>query len=60
MQVVRVPPVVAKPSPTAAVYAWTPLSATGTALLLTAIAPRLYLRAAAGEVGRILLGTLTG
>jgi lactate permease len=58
MEVVRVPPVVAKPSPTAAVFAWTPLSATGTALLFTAIAAALYLRLPPGEVGRILLGTL--
>ena len=58
MEVVRVPPVVAKPSPTAAVFAWTPLSATGTALLLTAIAAALYLRLRPTEVGRILLGTL--
>jgi lactate permease len=58
MQVVRVPPVVATPSPTAAVFAWTPLSATGTALLLTAIATALYLRVRPAEVGRILLGTL--
>ena len=57
-EVVRVPPVVAKPSPTAAVFAWTPLSATGTALLCTAIATALYLRLRPGEVGRILLGTL--
>ena len=58
MEVVRVPPVVAEPSPTAAVFAWTPLSATGTALLFTAIAVALYLRVRPGEVGRILLGTL--
>jgi lactate permease len=58
MEVVRVPPVVAEPSPTAAVFAWTPLSATGTALLFTAIATALYLRLRPGEVGRILLGTL--
>jgi lactate permease len=58
MEVVRVPPVVAKPSPTAAEFAWTPLSATGTALLFTAIATALYLRLRPGEVGRILLGTL--
>ncbi|HEY4791523.1 MAG TPA: L-lactate permease [Actinomycetes bacterium] len=58
MQVIRVPPVVATPSPTAAVFAWTPLSATGTALLLTAIATALYLRVRPAEVGRILLGTL--
>ena len=57
-EVVRVPPVVAKPSPTAAVFAWNPLSATGTALLLTAIATALCLRLRPGEVGRILLGTL--
>jgi lactate permease len=58
MKVVRVPPVVATPSPTAAVFAWTPLSATGTALLFTAIAAALYLRVRPAEVGRILLGTL--
>lgn len=58
MEVVRVPPVVAKPSPTAAVFAWAPLSATGTALLFTAIGAALYLRLRPGEVGRILLGTL--
>jgi lactate permease len=58
MEVVRVPPVVAKPSPTAAEFAWNPLSATGTALLLTAIAAAAYLRLRPGEVGRILLGTL--
>jgi lactate permease len=58
MEVVRVPPVVATPSPTAAVFAWTPLSATGTALLITAIAAAAYLRLRPGEVGRILLRTL--
>jgi lactate permease len=58
MEVVRVPPVVATPSPTAAMFAWTPLSATGTALLLAAIATALYLRVRPAEVGRILLGTL--
>jgi lactate permease len=58
MKVVRVPPVVATPSPTAAVFAWTPLSATGTALLLTAIATALYLRVRPAVAGRILLGTL--
>jgi lactate permease len=58
MEVVRVPPVVAEPSPTAAVFAWNPLSATGTALLLTAVAAALYLRLRPGEIGRILLGTL--
>ena len=58
MEVVRVPPVVATPSPTAAVFAWTPLSATGTALLFTAIGAALYLRLRPGEIGRIFLGTL--
>jgi lactate permease len=58
MEVVRVPPVVATPSPTAAVFAWTPLSATGTALLFAAIGAALYLRLQPGEVGQILLGTL--
>ena len=58
MEVVRVPPVVATLSPTAAVFAWTPLSATGTALLFTAIGAALYLRLRPGETGRIFLGTL--
>ena len=58
MEVVRVPPVVATPSPTAAVFAWTPLSATGTALLFTAIGAALYLRLRPAEIGRIFLGTL--
>jgi lactate permease len=58
MEVVRVPPVVARSSPTAAEFAWNPLSATGTALLLTALAAAAYLRLRPGEVGRILLGTL--
>jgi len=57
-EVVRVPPVVAEPSPTAAVFVWNPLSATGTALLFTAIVAALYLRLRPAEVGRILLGTL--
>ena len=59
MQVVRVPPVVAEPSPTAAVFVWNPLSATGTALLFTAIAVALFLRLRPAEVGRIFLGTLS-
>ena len=59
MQVVRVPPVVAEPSPTAAVFVWNPLSATGTALLFTAIAVALYLRLRPAEVGRIFFGTLS-
>ena len=58
MEVVRVPPVVARPAPAAAQFAWNPLSATGTALLLTALAAAAYLRLRPGEVGRILLGTL--
>jgi lactate permease len=49
MEVVRVPPVVAKPSPTAAEFAWNPLSATGTALLVTAIAAAAYLRLRPGQ-----------
>jgi hypothetical protein len=57
-EVVRVPPVVAKPSPTAAVFVWNPLSATGAALLFTAIVAALYVRLRPAEVGGILLGTL--
>ncbi len=59
MQVVRIPPVVAEPSPTAAVFVWNPLSATGTALLFTAIAVALHLRLRPAEVVRIFLGTLS-
>jgi lactate permease len=58
MQVVRMPPVVAAPTPRSALFAWNPLSATGTALLLTGIAAGLYLRLKPTELGRIFLGTL--
>ena len=57
-EVVRVPPVVQKPAPAAATFVWNPLSATGTALLLTAIASGLYLRLKPAEIGRVFLGTL--
>jgi lactate permease len=57
-QVVRVPPVAAEPTPTAATFNWNPLSATGTALLITGILSGLYLRLRPGEIGRIFLGTL--
>jgi lactate permease len=58
LQVVRVPPVVAKPTAEKAVYDFLPLSATGTALLLTGVLSGLALRLRPAEIGRIYLGTL--
>ncbi|HEX6678008.1 MAG TPA: L-lactate permease [Actinomycetes bacterium] len=58
LQVVRVPPVVAKPTAEKAVYDLLPLSATGTALLFTGILSGLALRLRPAEIGRIFLGTL--
>ncbi|HEX3551741.1 MAG TPA: L-lactate permease [Thermoanaerobaculia bacterium] len=56
--VVRTPPVVAKPTPEAAVYVFNWLSASGTALLLTGIVSGLFLGFSFGELARILAGTL--
>jgi len=58
LEVVRVPPVVAKDTAEKAVYDFFPLSATGTALLLTGILSGLALRLRPAEIGRIFLGTL--
>ncbi|HEY9229136.1 MAG TPA: L-lactate permease [Gemmatimonadaceae bacterium] len=48
----RVPPVVAKPTPEAAVYVFTWLSATGTAILIAAIITGLILRYSLVEMAR--------
>jgi lactate permease len=58
LEVVRTPPVVPKDTPEKAVYEFFPLSATGTALLLTGILSGLALRLRPGEIGRVFLGTL--
>ena len=59
MQVVRIPPVVAEPSPTAATSTGIRFPRRGTALLFTAIAVALHLRLRPeAEVGHIFLGTL--
>jgi lactate permease len=58
LEVIRTPPVVAKDTAEKAVYEFFPLSATGTALLLTGIVSGLALRLRPGEIGRIFLGTL--
>jgi lactate permease len=58
LEVVRTPPVVAKDTAEKAVYEFFPLSATGTALLLTGILSGLALRLRPGEIGRVFLGTL--
>ncbi len=56
--VVRTPPVVAKPKAENAIYDWNPLSATGTALLITGVLSGLVLRVRPGELARIFAGTL--
>jgi lactate permease len=56
--VVKVPPVVAKPTPEAAVYTFNWLSATGTALLLAGIVGGLFLGFKPGELFRIYLNTI--
>jgi lactate permease len=58
LEVVRTPPVVPKDTPEKAVYEFFPLSATGTALLITGIVSGLVLRLRPGEIGRVFLGTL--
>jgi len=56
--VVRVPPVVKKPTPEAAVFTLNWLSASGTALLLTGMVSGLFLGFSLVELLRILGGTL--
>ncbi|NIA54605.1 L-lactate permease [Massilia sp. TW-1] len=56
--IMRVPPVVAKPSPEAAVYVLNLLSATGTGILLSAIAGALFMRYSLGAVVRTFFRTL--
>jgi lactate permease len=57
-QVLRVPPVVAKPTPESAVFLFNWLSASGTAILLAAIVSGFALRYSLGEMVRIYGRTL--
>ncbi|HZF09507.1 MAG TPA: L-lactate permease [Thermoanaerobaculia bacterium] len=56
--VVKVPPVVPKPTPEPAVYTFNWLTATGTSLLLTGIVSGLFLGFSVGELLLIFWGTL--
>jgi lactate permease len=56
--VIKVPPVVAKPTPEAAVYSLNWLSATGTSLLLAGILGGLLLGFNPGELAKIFFGTV--
>lgn len=56
--IMRVPPVVAKPSPEAAVYVFNLLSATGTGILLSAIAGALFMHYSLGAIVRTFFRTL--
>jgi len=56
--VIKVPPVVKKPTPEPAVYVFNWLSATGTSLLLTAIVSGLVLGFSIGDLLKIFWGTL--
>jgi lactate permease len=56
--VVRAPPVVAKPTPEAAMYAVNVIAATGTSLLLAGIVAGLLLGLSPAKLGRLYLGTL--
>jgi lactate permease len=56
--VVRMPPVVKKPTPDAAVFTFNWLSATGTALLLTGIVSGLVLGFSLGELAKLFWRTL--
>jgi lactate permease len=57
-QVMRVPPVVPKAVPEAAVYVFNLLSATGTGILLSAIAGALFMRYSVGAIVRTFFRTL--
>ena len=56
--ILRMPPVVAKPSPESAVYVLNLLSATGTGILLSAIAGALFMRYGVGAIVRTFFRTL--
>jgi lactate permease len=56
--IVRVPPVVAKPSPESAVYVLNLLSATGTGNLLSAVAGALFMRYGVGAIVRTFFRTV--
>jgi lactate permease len=56
--IVRVPPVVAKPSPESAVYVLNLLSATGTGILLSAVVGALFMRYGVGAIVRTFFRTV--
>lgn len=56
--IMRVPPVVTKPSPEAAVYVLNLLSATGTGILLSAISGALFMHYSLGAIVRTFFRTL--
>jgi lactate permease len=56
--IVRVAPVVAKPTPEAAVFTLNWLSATGTSLLITAVVSAIVLGFSAGEIVKTFVGTV--
>ena len=56
--IMRVPPVVPKPHPEAAVYVFNLLSATGTGILLSAIAGALFMHYSVGAIVRTFFRTL--
>jgi lactate permease len=53
----RIPPVVARPAPYAAVFEWNWLTASGTSCFLATIASAILLRVRPARLGRIYLGT---
>jgi lactate permease len=53
----RVPPVVAQPTPYAAVFEWNWLSASGTSCFLATIAAAMFLRVSPARFGRIYVAT---
>jgi lactate permease len=57
-QVLRVPPVVTKPTPEPAVFTFNILSATGTSILLAGILGGFFLRFSLGEMARIYASTV--
>lgn len=56
--IMRVPPVVAKPSPESAVYVLNLLSATGTGILLSAVVGALFMRYGVGAIVRTFFRTV--
>src|SRR2546423_11279104 len=55
--ILRIPPVVARPTPYAAVFEWNWLSASGTSCFLAAIASAILLRVSPARFGRVYVAT---